>query len=34
MELCTTYSGEQALYGKTREELRAEWFAVLKTKFA
>lgn len=33
LELCTTGKGEQAIYGKTREELRTEWFAALRTKF-
>ncbi len=33
LELCTTYKGEQNIYGKTREELREEWYSALKLKF-
>ena len=33
LELCTTYKSEYNIYGKTRDELREEWFSDLKTKF-
>ena len=32
LELCITYRGERNIYGKTREELREEWFNALKAK--